>query len=289
MPAARTTTPTDPSRPPASACSVSRASCSTTAASTPSASNRSPRSPAPRRRPCTTSSGPRTDWSPPTSAGVPNGGARTAWTSWTSTRRSREAVECSRSTTPSSSGTRATNAGCAFVNAWAELGGTDHPGCEVVRADKAGCATCSNGWLPTCLAPKRSALGGQLHLFYEGALVGVDRGWTHGCDRRGPGGGGAAAGLKRQPRLATPVPPNADTADIAGDGLVLPGRRDRQSLVPGASKAVRSRPGTRARPTEAAHERQAPGSNGAGGRQRTEPGRRRHGSRLRLAAAQPAP
>jgi AcrR family transcriptional regulator len=61
--------------------------------------------------------------------------------------------------------------GCAFVNAYAEIGATDHPGLPVVRAEK--------DWMRQlfvalvtetgCADPDR--LGGQLHLLYEGAAV----------------------------------------------------------------------------------------------------------------------
>lgn len=61
--------------------------------------------------------------------------------------------------------------GCAFVNAYAEIGGTDHPGIPVIRADKA--------WMRdlftdlTCEAgiERADRLGAQLHLLFEGAIV----------------------------------------------------------------------------------------------------------------------
>jgi len=61
--------------------------------------------------------------------------------------------------------------GCAFVNAWAELGGTDHPGCEVVRADKRWMRELFKRLVGDTPAADARTLGGQLHLLYEGALV----------------------------------------------------------------------------------------------------------------------
>lgn len=61
--------------------------------------------------------------------------------------------------------------GCAFVNAWAELGGTDHAGCEVVREDKRWMQALFERLVGELRAPDVHALGGQLHLLYEGALV----------------------------------------------------------------------------------------------------------------------
>ena len=55
--------------------------------------------------------------------------------------------------------------GCAFVNAYAELGDGEHPAVPVIRAEKA--------WMRTLfdtLAGDR-AVGAHLHLLYEGTLV----------------------------------------------------------------------------------------------------------------------
>ncbi len=60
--------------------------------------------------------------------------------------------------------------GCAFVNAWAELGGTDHAGCEVVREDKRWMHALFERLVGELRDPD-IALGAQLHLLYEGALV----------------------------------------------------------------------------------------------------------------------
>ena len=60
--------------------------------------------------------------------------------------------------------------GCAFVNAYAEIGGTDHPGVAVIRAEKE--------WMgelfATLVGDER--LGAQLHLLYEGANVMITAG-----------------------------------------------------------------------------------------------------------------
>nr|WP_269328020.1 TetR/AcrR family transcriptional regulator [Kineosporia mesophila] len=55
--------------------------------------------------------------------------------------------------------------GCAFVNAYAELGDTDHPAVPVIRAEKA--------WMRTLfdILTGDPVLGGHLHLLYEGTLV----------------------------------------------------------------------------------------------------------------------
>lgn len=60
--------------------------------------------------------------------------------------------------------------GCAFVNAYAEIGGTDHPGVAVVRAEKE--------WMRELFAGLAgdAGLGAQLHLLYEGATVMVTAG-----------------------------------------------------------------------------------------------------------------
>jgi AcrR family transcriptional regulator len=66
--------------------------------------------------------------------------------------------------------------GCAFVNAYAELGDSDHPAVPVIRAEKA--------WMRTLFDTLTGdvALGAHLHLLYEGTLVvltaGADPGAT---------------------------------------------------------------------------------------------------------------
>lgn len=56
--------------------------------------------------------------------------------------------------------------GCAFVNAWAEIGTWDHPGVAVIRSEKA--------WMRqlfTQVAARDAQVGLLLHLLYEGAQV----------------------------------------------------------------------------------------------------------------------
>jgi AcrR family transcriptional regulator len=55
--------------------------------------------------------------------------------------------------------------GCAFVNAYAELGDTDHPAVPVIRAEKA--------WMRTLFDTLAgdTDLGAHVHLIYEGTLV----------------------------------------------------------------------------------------------------------------------
>ncbi len=55
--------------------------------------------------------------------------------------------------------------GCAFVNAYAELGDNDHPAVPVIRAEKTWMRT-----LFTTLADNED-IGAHLHLLYEGTLV----------------------------------------------------------------------------------------------------------------------
>ncbi len=55
--------------------------------------------------------------------------------------------------------------GCAFVNAYAELGDSDHPAVPIIRAEKA--------WMRTLFDTLTGdvTLGAHLHLLYEGTLV----------------------------------------------------------------------------------------------------------------------
>ena len=66
--------------------------------------------------------------------------------------------------------------GCAFVNAYAEIGGTDHPGVAVVRADKAWMRELFTGLVRDAGAAEPERLGAQLHVLYEGANVAVTAG-----------------------------------------------------------------------------------------------------------------
>ena len=64
--------------------------------------------------------------------------------------------------------------GCAFVNAYAELGDGEHPAVPVIRAEKA--------WMRHLFDTLSGdeALGAHLHLLYEGTLVVL----TAGADPR---------------------------------------------------------------------------------------------------------
>ncbi|WP_219414548.1 TetR/AcrR family transcriptional regulator [Pseudonocardia nigra] len=66
--------------------------------------------------------------------------------------------------------------GCAFVNAYAEVGGTDHPAVEVIRADKAWTRQLFCELAREAGAADPDALGAQLHVLYEGANVAVTAG-----------------------------------------------------------------------------------------------------------------
>jgi AcrR family transcriptional regulator len=61
--------------------------------------------------------------------------------------------------------------GCAFVNAYAEIGGTDHPGNEVIREDKRFMRALFVRLVDEARVPEPDLLGAQLHLLYEGAIV----------------------------------------------------------------------------------------------------------------------
>ena len=61
--------------------------------------------------------------------------------------------------------------GCAFVNAYAEIGGTDHPGLPVVRSEKAWMRQLFVALVEEAGYGDPVGLGGQLHLLYEGAVV----------------------------------------------------------------------------------------------------------------------
>lgn len=61
--------------------------------------------------------------------------------------------------------------GCAFVNAYAELGGTDHPALAVVRADKRWMRQLFWTLARDARLPEPQHIGNALHLLYEGALV----------------------------------------------------------------------------------------------------------------------
>ena len=83
--------------------------------------------------------------------------------------------------------------GCAFVNAYAELGGSDHPAVPVIRAEKA--------WMRTLFdrLTGDTVRGAHVHLVYEGALVVL----TAGADPQ------AAAEARRSVRVVM-------ASDVAG-------------------------------------------------------------------------
>jgi AcrR family transcriptional regulator len=66
--------------------------------------------------------------------------------------------------------------GCAFVNAYAEIGGTDHPGIPVIRADKAWMRDLFTDLTSEADIEEVDRLGAQLHLLFEGAIVALATG-----------------------------------------------------------------------------------------------------------------
>jgi AcrR family transcriptional regulator len=70
--------------------------------------------------------------------------------------------------------------GCAFVNAHAEIGGSDHPGVPVIRAEKAAMRALFTELVGAAGIDRAGhdaeELGVQLHLLYEGAIVAVTAG-----------------------------------------------------------------------------------------------------------------
>jgi AcrR family transcriptional regulator len=66
--------------------------------------------------------------------------------------------------------------GCAFVNAYAEIGGTDHPAMPVVRAEKAWMRDLFTALVDQAGLDDAERLGAQLHLLYEGAIVALTSG-----------------------------------------------------------------------------------------------------------------
>ncbi|GAA2343628.1 TetR/AcrR family transcriptional regulator [Saccharopolyspora halophila] len=66
--------------------------------------------------------------------------------------------------------------GCAFVNAFAELGEEDHPGRAVLRAGKQRARAMFIALLTEAGVANAEALGAQVHLVYEGAMVNLTAG-----------------------------------------------------------------------------------------------------------------
>ncbi|HYO40700.1 MAG TPA: TetR/AcrR family transcriptional regulator [Nocardioidaceae bacterium] len=61
--------------------------------------------------------------------------------------------------------------GCAFVNAYAEIGGTDHPALPVVHEEKAWMRALFSALVQEAGYDDAARLGAQLHVLYEGAVV----------------------------------------------------------------------------------------------------------------------
>ena len=61
--------------------------------------------------------------------------------------------------------------GCAFVNAYAEIGGTDHPGNAVIREDKRYMRALFVRLVDEAGIPDPEVVGAHVHLLYEGAIV----------------------------------------------------------------------------------------------------------------------
>lgn len=66
--------------------------------------------------------------------------------------------------------------GCAFVNAYAEVAGTDHPAMPVIRAEKAWMRALFTALADEAGYDDSARLGAQLHLLYEGAVVALTAG-----------------------------------------------------------------------------------------------------------------
>jgi AcrR family transcriptional regulator len=66
--------------------------------------------------------------------------------------------------------------GCAFVNAFAEVGGTDHPALPLIRAEKAWMRELFTALADEAAYDDSDRLGAQLHLLYEGAVVALTAG-----------------------------------------------------------------------------------------------------------------
>ncbi len=66
--------------------------------------------------------------------------------------------------------------GCAFVNAYAEVGGTDHPALPLIRAEKAWMRELFTALADEAGYDDSARCGAQLHLLYEGAVVALTAG-----------------------------------------------------------------------------------------------------------------
>lgn len=61
--------------------------------------------------------------------------------------------------------------GCAFVNAYAEVGGSDHPAVPVIRAEKTWMRARFTELVAEAGVQDPDQVAGTVHLLYEGALV----------------------------------------------------------------------------------------------------------------------
>lgn len=66
---------------------------------------------------------------------------------------------------------RGQDRGCAFVNAYAEIGGTDHPGNAVILEDKRYMRELFVRLVAEAGIADPGTVGAQVHLLYEGAIV----------------------------------------------------------------------------------------------------------------------
>ena len=66
---------------------------------------------------------------------------------------------------------RGQDRGCAFVNAYAEIGGTDHPANAVIREDKRYMRALFVRLVDEAGIPDPEVVGAHVHLLYEGAIV----------------------------------------------------------------------------------------------------------------------
>ncbi len=61
--------------------------------------------------------------------------------------------------------------GCAFINAYAEIGASNHPGVPVIRAEKAWMRSLFTELVVEAGIHAADRVAGTVHLLYEGALV----------------------------------------------------------------------------------------------------------------------
>ena len=66
--------------------------------------------------------------------------------------------------------------GCAFVNAYAELAGTDHPALPVIRAEKEWMRALFTALVDEAGLADPERLGAELHVLYEGTIVALTAG-----------------------------------------------------------------------------------------------------------------